>query len=191
MTRHHDLADGGLLLWEPDFFALEEADRLFELIRTLTPWQQEIGPFGNLFPRLTAYYADEGVEYKYSGVVHEANAWPAYLLEVRRRVEELAENPFNSLLLNYYRGGQDSVGWHADNEPELGINPLVPSVSLGGTRRFVLRHNVTRETQTFHLTHGSLLIMGGTCQHHYKHAVPKTRVAVPEGINLTFRNILP
>ena len=98
--------------------------------------------------------------------------------------------PFNSLLLNYYRDGNDSIGYHTDAEPELGVDPIVPSLSLGAARQFVLRHVRTRERLTYDLTHGSLLVMAGTTQHHWRHAVPKTKTPVGKRINLTFRNIL-
>jgi alkylated DNA repair dioxygenase AlkB len=189
-ARTIPLADGGTLLYDPHFLSPEEADELFATLKARTAWRQERSAFGHPFPRLTAYHADPGVTYAYSGVEHESVPWPDYLAEVRRRIEEVAGAAFNSLLLNYYRGGQDSVGWHADDEPELGPDPVVPSVSLGGVRRFVLRHNRTREKREFDLGHGSLLLMGGTCQRFWKHAVPKTSAPVAERINLTFRNIL-
>src|SRR5262249_25374511 len=113
-----------------------------------------------------------------------------YLVPIRRRVEEAAQAPFNSLLLNFYRDGSDSIGWHSDAEPELGLNPIVPSISLGSSRRFILRHKKKKQRLTFDLGHGSLLIMAGTTQHHWLHAVPKTTDAVGQRINLTFRNIL-
>src|SRR5262249_32914342 len=134
--ERHDIADGGVLFYHPHFLTPDEADALFAVLRTRTPWNQEVGQFGHPFPRLTAYHADAGVTYRYSGVEHQAAAWPDYLIDLRRRIEEAAGAPFNSLLLNCYRDGSDSIGYHADNEPELGCNPIVPSLSLGGTRRF-------------------------------------------------------
>jgi alkylated DNA repair dioxygenase AlkB len=190
MSAHIDLADGGTIVFTPHFLAPDEADRLFEALKQAVPWRQEKTSWGNPFPRLTAWYADPGLTYSYSGVTHHALAWTAELSAVRRRVEEPARAPFNSLLLNYYRDGQDSIGFHSDAEPELGTNPVVPSVSLGATRTFVLKHDRTGERRTFELTHGSLLLMGGTLQHHWKHALPKAKGEVGERINLTFRNIL-
>lgn len=188
--QRHDLADGGLLLYAPAFLAPAEADALLAELVARSPWEQQRGPFGHPLPRLTAYHADPGVSYTYSGVTHAAAPWPDHLLALRRRVEEAAGAPFNSLLINYYRTGSDSIGYHTDAEPELGVNPIVPSLSLGATRRFHLRHMRTGERHTFDLPHGSLLIMAGTTQHHYKHAVPKTNQPVGERVNLTFRNIL-
>jgi alkylated DNA repair dioxygenase AlkB len=157
------------------------------------------------FPRLTAWYADAGLTYTYSGVTHQALPWTPALAEVRRRVEEAACLPslhrgrgvggegavlFNSVLLNFYRDGQDSIGYHTDAEPELGVNPAIASISLGSVRQFVLKHIKTGEKLKFDLAHGSLLLMGGTCQHHWVHGVPKMKAAVGPRVNLTFRNII-
>src|SRR5262249_39297207 len=163
----------------------------FADLKAHTTWRQHKGPFGNPIPRLLGYHADPGVVYRYSGLVHQAVLWPDFLLGVRQRVEQVAGAPFNSLLLNYYRDGSDAIGFHADDEEELGLNPVVPSISLGATRRFVLRHNRTRERIHYDLTHGSLLLMAGTTQHHWQHALPRSDQPVGERINLTFRNILP
>ena len=183
------LTDGGYLLYIPDFFQQSIADKLYEILHRDIPWKQEKTFYGNTFPRLTAYYADEGVQYAYSGVKHDSLPWTWYLAEVKRRVEEKAEESFNSLLLNQYRDGKDSIGWHSDNEKELGVNPTVPSISLGAERVFQIRHNKSREKQEYVLKHGSLLIMGGTMQHHWQHCVPKTTKVNAGRINLTFRNI--
>src|SRR5262249_30129881 len=131
-----------------------------------------------------------GIVYQYSGVTHQGLEWTPELLEVKRGVEAIAETPFNSLLVNLYRDGRDSLSYHADNERELGPNPVVASVSLGAVRKFVLQHAGSKETLSFLLAPGSLLIMGGTCQHYWRHAVPKTKAVVGERINLTFRRIL-
>ena len=188
--QRRDIADGGVLLYHECFLDSQEADDLFAELKSLTPWKQETASFGRPFPRLTAYHADPGVSYTYSGVTHPASDWPDYLVAVRRRIEEAAGAPFNSLLLNYYREGKDSIGYHTDAEPVLGLNPIVPSLSLGASRSFVLQHMVTRERIAYELMHGSLLVMAGTTQHHWRHAVPKTKKPVGERINLTFRNIL-
>jgi alkylated DNA repair dioxygenase AlkB len=188
--QRQEIADGGVLIYHADFLSRQQADDLFAELKALTPWKQEMGSFGRPFPRLTAYHADAGVCYTYSGVTHPASAWPEYLIDLRRRIEEAAEAPFNSLLLNYYRDGNDSIGYHTDAEPELGVNPIVPSVSLGATRQFHLQHMKTKNRLAFDLLHGSLLIMAGATQHHWKHSVPKSKTPVGERINLTFRNIL-
>src|SRR5262249_50206572 len=126
-----------------------------------------------------------------SGVTHHAVEWTPTLSAIRRRVEEASGAAFNSLLLNLYRDGRDSIGFHTDAEPELGPNPVVASVSFGAVRHFILRHKTSREKLTFPLAHGSLLVMGGTCQHFWLHGVPKTEQEVGERINLTFRQIIP
>jgi alkylated DNA repair dioxygenase AlkB len=187
--QRQEIADGGLLIYQPEFLSRQLADDLFATLKARTPWRQETGSFGRPFPRLTAYHADPGVNYTYSGVTHPATDWPEYLVDVRKRIEEAAEAPFNSLLLNYYRDGNDSIGYHTDGEPQLGPNPIVPSVSLGAVRQFHLQHMKTREKLTFDLLHGSLLIMAGTTQHFWRHAVHKSKKPVGERINLTFRNI--
>lgn len=187
--QHFDLRDSGTLDYVEAFYSSEQAQALFERLRTETPWRQERSRFGP-FPRLTAWYADAGLTYSYSGVTHEAIPWTVTLAEVRRAVEATAGVPFNSLLLNFYRDGQDSIGFHADNEPELGVNPVIASVSLGAVRQFVLKHRASGEKLPFDLAHGSLLVMGGTCQHHWVHGVPKAKTALQARINLTFRNIV-
>lgn len=191
LFHRHDLADGAFLLYAPAFLDAAEADALLARLVAEAPWAQEHGLFGRPLPRLTAYFADAGVSYTYSGLTHPAVPWPDHLLALRRRVEDAAGAPFNSLLLNYYRTGGDSIGYHTDAEPELGVNPIVPSLSLGAARRFHLRHMHTGQRHTLELPHGSLLIMAGTTQHHYKHAVPKTNQPVGARVNLTFRHILP
>jgi alkylated DNA repair dioxygenase AlkB len=188
MMQHFAIRDG-TLAYDPAFYTKEEADNLFERLRADTPWQQEKGRFGP-FPRLTAWYADAGLTYSYSGVTHHATAWTPALAEVRRRVEEAAQTPFNSLLLNYYRDAHDSMGFHTDAEPELGVNPAIASISLGAVRQFVLRHPKSGEKLKFDLAHGSLLLMGGTSQHHWVHGLPKVKSAVGPRINLTFRYIV-
>jgi alkylated DNA repair dioxygenase AlkB len=184
-----ELQDGGWVSYIPDFFNEAQANKLFQALKDEVPWKQETTSYGTNFPRLTSYYADEGVKYAYSGVVHGSLPWPKVLMLVRKRIEDLTNEQFNSLLLNYYRNGKDSIGWHQDNERELGQNPMVPSISLGAERTFHIRHKATKEKKTFVLGNGSLLLMGGTMQHHWEHSVPKTEKPVGERINLTFRNI--
>jgi alkylated DNA repair dioxygenase AlkB len=189
MPQRIDILDGGTVFYDASFYRQDEADALFERLQAETPWQQERSRMGP-FPRLTAWYADAGLTYSYSGVTHQALAWTATLAEVRGQVEEAAAAPFNSVLLNFYRDGKDSIGFHTDAEPELGVNPVIASISLGAVRQFVMKHIKTGEKLKFDLAHGSLLVMGGACQHHWVHAVPKTAAAVGPRINLTFRQIV-
>jgi alkylated DNA repair dioxygenase AlkB len=189
-AQRRDVEDGGVLIYYPHFLAGPEADALFAALQKGVAWKQEKGRFGRLFPRLTALYADRGVVYTYSGVTYPSLVWTSELDAIRRRVEGAAGAPFNSVLLNRYRDGSDSIGWHADDEPELGVNPIVPSISLGAERRFVLRQKKRGTRLEYPLRHGSLLVMAGTLQHHWLHSLPKCAAPAGERINLTFRNIL-
>jgi alkylated DNA repair dioxygenase AlkB len=189
MPERLALRDGGVLLYEPSFIPPAEADTLFAHLRNSLPWKQE-GTAGHKFPRLTAWYADPGRTYSYSGVTHQAIPWTPELLDMRHRAEEAAGTTWNSLLLNLYRDGRDSIGFHADDEPELGVNPVIGSISLGAERRFILKHPASGEKLEFALPHGSLLVMGGTSQLHWRHGVPKTKKPVGPRINLTFRRII-
>lgn len=175
------------------FFSADEADALFVRLRDEIAWTQEtIGtPRGRVpLPRLTAWYGDEGTTYRYSGIVQQPLAWTPLLLEVKTRVEAAAETAFNSVLLNYYRDGRDSVAWHSDDEPELGQNPVIASVSFGAARQFQFKHKTQPEMRAaVELTHGSLLIMRGATQHHWLHRIPKTSKPLDGRINLTFRVI--
>ncbi|MGK7898566.1 MAG: alpha-ketoglutarate-dependent dioxygenase AlkB, partial [Xenococcus sp. (in: cyanobacteria)] len=159
-----------------------------------TFWQQDhIKMYGKeiALPRLTAWYGDSGRNYTYSGITMNPQPWNSTLWEIKQRVEDLAQVSFNSVLLNLYRTGRDSVNWHSDDEPELAPGFPIASVSLGGTRRFVMKHKSKREVGKFELklTNGSMLLMGGETQQHWLHQVPKTRKKVNSRINLTFRVI--
>jgi alkylated DNA repair dioxygenase AlkB len=182
------IRDGGVLAFDASFLDVNEADQLLTCLLESVPWKQE-GPKGRMFPRLTAWYANSGVSYSYSGVTHQPSPWLPVLLDLKTRIETAARAQFNSLLLNLYRDGRDSIGMHADDEPELGVNPVIGSLSLGAVRRFVLKHKTTSERMTFDLPHGSLIIMAGTSQHHWLHGLPKTMRPVGKRVNLTFRQI--
>jgi len=189
-----DLPDADVRLWRPAFQSAE-ADALLTLLRTRIDWQQEdIVIFGESrrVPRLVAWHGDPGTAYTYSGTAHEPLPWTPELQRIRQRVEELTAHCFNSVLLNLYRDGNDGMGWHADDEPELGREPVIASVSFGATRRFKLRHRRMRiATSTLELAHGDLLLMAGQTQHAYVHAVPKTARPVGTRVNLTFRWVRP
>jgi alkylated DNA repair dioxygenase AlkB len=190
MAEWIDIRDGGRLLYDPTFYPPQEADALFAWLRAEVPWRQETVR-GNPLPRLNAWFADAGLRYSYSGLSHLGAGWLAELAEVKRRAEAASGAAFNSLLLNRYRDGNDSIGPHTDAEPELGENPVVATVSFGSERDFVLRHRKAKESLTYRVGHGSLLVMGGTSQHHWLHAIPKTAEPVGERISLTFRLIRP
>jgi alkylated DNA repair dioxygenase AlkB len=183
------IADGGWLIFEPHLFEGEEADQLLERLRTVIEWRQE-QISGRPVPRLNAFVAEAGVVYAYSGITHRGEGWPEWLRPVLERVEAASGATFNSILLNFYRSGQDSMGMHTDAEAELGENPVVATLSFGAEREFLLKHRWTQEALRYRLGHGSLLVMGGTSQHHWLHGLPKVEAAVGERISLTFRRIL-
>jgi alkylated DNA repair dioxygenase AlkB len=170
--------------------ALGEADawRLFEQLMTLTPWRQEVATVMGRrlpIPRLTAWHGAAG--YVYSGIKMTPAPWSPPLLELKAVAEACAGCAFNSVLLNLYRDGRDSVSWHADNEPGLGRDPVIASVSLGATRRFQMKHRRREARVALDLPPGSCLVMAGPTQHHWLHQVPKSSRPVGPRINLTFR----
>jgi alkylated DNA repair dioxygenase AlkB len=141
-------------------------------------------------PRLEAYFSLNGENYGYSGQTLINNPFPAYLEDLRQKIESITGIPYNALLINYYRDGQDSNGWHADNEKSLGKNPSIASLSLGAERIFELRHLECNKKIKLKLADGSLLHMHGALQHHWKHQLPKVKDLKEARINLTFRLIL-
>jgi len=182
------------VVWYPQAFSPADSDRLFQDLREQTAWRQErFRIYGKEInqPRLTAWYGDEGAIYTYSSITNHPLPWTPALLEIKARCETIAQADFNSVLLNYYRHGQDSMGWHQDNEPELGPQPVIASVSLGATRRFQFRHKKRRDLAliSIDLAHGSLLLMQGPTQEFWKHQIPKTTQPIGARINLTFRKI--
>jgi len=171
----------------------EEADRALAALRDELAWEQRaIVLFGRrvLQPRLIAWAGDLG--YRYSGQTLEPRPFTRATRQILDRVRRDVGEPFNHVLVNRYRTGDDSMGLHADDEPELGKDPVVATVSLGAARRFVLKPRRRRDGsgQTFLLAHGALLVMGGACQRHYVHGVPRSPGAVSERISLTFRRLL-
>jgi alkylated DNA repair dioxygenase AlkB len=189
-----DLPDADVRLW-PQALQRDAADALLAGLLQDVPWQTEdILIFGERrrVPRLVSWHGDPGTAYSYSGTAHEPLPWTSQLLQLRDQVQELTGHVFNSVLLNLYRNGQDGMGWHADDEPELGRNPAIASVSLGATRRFKLRHRRRSEAAiTLDLAHGDVLLMAGATQHTYVHSVPKTARPAGERINLTWRWVQP
>jgi len=164
-----------------------EADDLFATLTTSVPWEQKaLLMYGRevATPRLTCWIGNDS--YTYSGTTNVAHAWLPELEELRARLETATAARYNSCLANLYRGGADSVSWHSDDEPELGVNPTIASISLGDTRDFKLRNEATREVSTIPLSHGDLVVMRGESQTAWRHSVPK-RAHAGTRINLTFR----
>jgi alkylated DNA repair dioxygenase AlkB len=177
-----------------NFFNLRESDELFQILRDEINWRQEkMKLYGKNIdlPRKTAWYGDQDKSYTFSGIHLNPEPWTLTLLQVRERIEEIAGVQFNSVLLNLYRHGNDGISWHTDAEPELGENPVIGSVSFGGTRRFMFRHRQDQDLKAeVELTHGSFLLMAGETQHFWQHQIPKTSRKVEPRINLTFRVIV-
>ena len=186
------LADAELH-WLPQWLSPEMADAWLAQLLRETPWSQpQLFIHGRWLatPRQVAWYGDAQARYRYSGVEHQPLPWTPLLAEIRRQVEAQVGQPLNAVLLNLYRDGRDSMGMHADDEPELGRDPAIASVSFGATRRFCLRHRRRKDSRLdVPLGSGSLLLMSGPTQHHWLHAVPKTTQAVGERVNLTFRQV--
>jgi len=168
---------------------------LFSGLRDGIPWSvHRIRLFGRDVdsPRLSCWIGDPGTGYTYSGTHFEPNPWPVALRAIRARLAGDLCIDFNSVLANLYRDGRDSMGWHSDDEPELGAQPAIASLSLGATRRFVLKHRSDPSVKcALELPHGSLLLMRGATQANYRHALPRTARPVGPRINLTFRRIAP
>ncbi|SDD79164.1 alpha-ketoglutarate-dependent dioxygenase AlkB family protein [Paraburkholderia lycopersici] len=176
--------------WHPSWLAPEAAAEALAHIIAEADWRQErIRTPGGWVdqPRLTAWQGDPGAVYVYSGIRNVPQPWTATVAELRDAISALCGERFNSVLLNRYRTGTDSMGWHADHEPELGPEPVIASLSLGATRRFDLRHNKTGVVRSFRLTSGSLLVMQGDTQAQWRHRVPKEPGVSGERVNLTFR----
>lgn len=182
-----------IIEYYPNFFEAEKANLLFEKLLNEIPWQQDnITVFGKTHPqpRLTALFGNEGKPYSYSNIVMQPHSWNPLLMFIKNEVEEVVNENFTTVLLNLYRNGKDSNGWHTDNEKELGRNPVIASVSFGTERVFHLQHHSIPEAKLkITLEHGSLLIMKGETQHFWKHQLPKTAKPISSRINLTFRII--
>lgn len=187
------LQDGEILFMR-NFFTSTESKNYFELLQNNINWkQEEVKFYGKTFPvpRKTAWYGYEGFNYSYSGITCFPEIWTKELLEIKKEIEKfIPDEDFTSVLLNLYNNGNDKMGWHADDEKELGLNPTIASVSLGETRRFDIKHKQNPELHyKFELTSGSLLIMRGALQHHWVHQIPAQKKVKDPRINLTFRTI--
>ena len=177
----------------PNFLEKDEADAYFLEFKQHVPWQQDdIKVFGKVYPqpRLTALYGNNGKPYSYSNITMQPHDFSDALLQIKEKIETKTDAVFTTCLLNLYRDGKDSNGWHADNEKELGVNPVIASITLGQERYFHLKHrDVKTLKRKLLLEHGSLLLMQGPTQHHWLHQIPKTARPIGERINLTFRVI--
>lgn len=201
MIERKLIAAGGVLDFDPEFISATEATDLLDFLIKNVNWEQKkYKDFrtGKEYPqpRLTAWYADDpSMAYSYSGVTQVVQSWLPDLLDLKKKIEAVTGAEYNSVLLNYYRNGSDSVGLHADDEKELGTNANIASISLGETRKFQLSQykkspnpdDVFPGYEEYELNNGSLLVMSGTTQHYWKHTVPKQKEIVNGRINLTFR----
>ena len=185
-----DLPDADISLY-PCFFDVAEADYYFNELMSQIAWSEKtIKLYGkeHKVPRLSAWYADEGKSYEYSGLRTVGLPWVPVLAEIKNIISSVSPAPFNSVLANLYRNGDDGVGWHADDEPELGSSAIIVSISFGEERNFQLKHKRDKTLKkNLLLTHGSLLIMQGKTQENWLHQVPKSSRTMGERINLTFR----
>ena len=182
------------LIYIPNCFSEQEADAYFSKLRNETEWQEDdIKVFGKTYkqPRLTALFGDSNKPYSYSNITMFPKPLTNSLKGIKQKVEHYSEIQFNTVLLNLYRHGNDSNGWHADNEKELGKNPIIASVTFGEERPFHFKHRTLKqESHKLLLEHGSLLIMKGEMQHHWLHQIAKTKKKIEERINLTFRKLI-
>ena len=175
------------------FFSPKESSEYFQILLNEIEWQEDdIKVFGKTYkqPRLTALYGMNNASYRYSGITMFPKPFNSILKEIKTKIEEITEIKFTTVLLNFYRDGSDSNGWHSDDEKELGENPIIVSISLGAERTFRLRHKKDKtQKKNLILQHGSLLIMKGETQHHWQHCIPKSKKDIKPRINLTFRVI--
>lgn len=188
-----DLANAAIELHE-HFFNAQESASIMQALITEIDWQQyQIKIFGKTLdqPRLTAYYGEDHPYYAYSNIKLQPIPFTPILLSIKNKIETLTSHQFNGVLLNYYRNGDDSMGWHADDEKELGTNPVIASLSFGASRTFQMHHRFQKSTpkQSIILNDASLLVMQGETQHFWKHQIPKQKNKGPR-INLTFRKII-
>jgi len=187
------LSFNGEAILYPSFFSPGESEYYFRKLLNEIQWKQEpIKIFGKevMQPRLTAWYGDSDKPYSYSGITMQPHAWNDILKSIKQKIEPAAGVIFTSALLNLYRDGNDSMGWHRDNEKELGDQPVIGSVSFGATRNFQFRNYKTKkDVKSLELSHGSFLLMRGDTNHYWEHRVPKTKQVLNKRINITFRVI--
>lgn len=186
------LPHDGSAVYRPDFLDRDTCDEHLTGLLDEVPWEaRSIVLFGRSVPqpRLACWFGDES--YSYSGITMEPRSWSPRLASLKSMIEAATNHSFNSVLVNLYRDGNDSMGWHADDEPELGSEPVIASLSLGRTRKFRFRHRETKETIEVDLEPGSLVVMSGLSQTCWIHDVPKSKRVKEPRINLTFRRVYP
>jgi len=188
------LPKDGELYYYPAFFDSAVSRLFFEALQGKVSWRQDkIRMFGKRIeqPRLTAFYGDADKSYTYSHIKMQPEPWIDDLLEIKQRLEKFLNQEFSSVLMNLYRDGKDSMGWHSDNEVELGQNPEIASLSFGVNRVIRFRHLLDKEVQkSIELKDGSLLMMKGMTQQYWQHCIPKEKKVLSPRINLTFRKII-
>ena len=196
MERNFDIISlkDGEVWFMKNFLTQNESDYYFKILNESIHWKQEaINYYGKTYqvPRKTAWYGYEGFNYSYSGINCNPEPWTKDLLELKIKIESyLHDQNFNSVLLNMYRNGNDKVSWHADDETELGLNPIIASLSFGATRSFDIKHKFEPQLKyKFELINGSLIVMRGAMQHYWLHQIPVQKKVINSRINLTFRTI--
>ena len=191
--QHFNLPNAELI-YIPNFFTKEDSDGYFKTIETDTNWQHDdITVFGKTYkqPRLTALFGESEQPYGYSNIIMRPKPLTPTLKTIKQEIETFSNHKFNIVLINLYRDGNDSNGWHADNEKELGANPVIASVSFGEARPFHFKHRTVKEQRhKLILEHGSLLLMKGEMQHYWLHQIAKTKNSINPRINLTFRTLV-
>ena len=188
-------ADNLYVEYIENFFDFDQSQLYMKHLTNDIKWKREkIRMWGReiVTKKRIAWYADEGKSYTYSGSTFHPDQWNELLLEIKKHVEQYIKFQFNSVLLNEYPNGKVGMGWHSDDERELGIDPIIASLSFGANRDFIFKHKTDKsfENIKIHLKSGSLLLMLGSTQHHWKHSLPKRLKVREPRINLTFRKIL-
>jgi alkylated DNA repair dioxygenase AlkB len=189
IVAHNDLK----IRVEENFFNSNESNILLnKLIKNLSWESMMIKMFGKdlMIPRLQCWIGDEGCNYKYSGKILNRHNWNKELMLIREKIAKEIKTDFNSVLVNYYRDGKDSMGWHSDDEKELGPNPTIASISFGSERNLHFRNKITKETISIPQTNGCLIVIDGGTQKNWQHSIKKTQKIIGPRINLTFRNII-
>ena len=189
IVAHNDLK----IRIEEGFFTTAESNTLLKNFISKLPWESMIiKMFGRdtKIPRLQCWIGDEGCEYRYSGKQLNRQIWSQDLIMIRKKIYKELKIDFNSVLANYYRDGKDSMGWHSDDEKELGPNPTIASISFGSERDLVFRNKISKETLAIPQTNGSLILIDGETQKNWQHSIKKTQKLIGPRINLTFRNII-